>query len=66
MTDRALRHATRTYDGRDAAERIEFLEAEVTALRAEVARLRSAEDTQRRAFVDRACAELTRLHVGVA
>ncbi|HJQ66366.1 MAG TPA: hypothetical protein VJ816_08315 [Gemmatimonadales bacterium] len=63
MTDRTIRQATRTYDGRDAAERIAHLEAECAALRAELARLREADRTQRADFVADAVRELERLHV---
>lgn len=45
MTERTIRQKTRTLDGRPAAERIEQLEAEVAALRAELAKLRAAHPT---------------------
>ena len=63
MTDRAIRQATRTHDGRDQAERIEHLEAELAACRAEIARLREADSVQRRAFVAEVEREMERLHV---
>lgn len=63
MTERLLRQATRTHDGRDQAERIEHLEAEVKALRAELARVREADSAQRRAFVAEVEREMERLHV---